>query len=243
MRRMIKLLQYASQFDIPCPSPFCMKVETYLRMTELPFEVVVTPDPRKAPKQKLPVIVDEGETIADSAMILKHLKAKHGDELDGSLTPIQHAMGYLAAKTMEESFYWVMMHDRWLTDSGWDTTKPAFFAELPPIVRSILPGVLRKATRKQCKAQGYGRHTVAEIADIGKADLNAVSTIMGNNDFLLGDKPSSYDATVYAFVGNTVDGPYDAPTTHHARLVDNLVAYCKRMKQTYFADWNPAESA
>jgi hypothetical protein len=37
---MIKLYQFNAAWGLPNPSPFCMKVETYLRMVSLPYEVV-----------------------------------------------------------------------------------------------------------------------------------------------------------------------------------------------------------
>lgn len=57
---MIQLYQFAPAFDLPNASPFCMRLETYLRMAALPFEI-----PRfklqqfqGAPKGKMPYIVD-----------------------------------------------------------------------------------------------------------------------------------------------------------------------------------------
>jgi hypothetical protein len=57
---MIKLHQFAPAFGLPNASPFCMKVETYLRMAGLPYERVNSGDVLRAPKGKLPVIDDDG---------------------------------------------------------------------------------------------------------------------------------------------------------------------------------------
>src|SRR5262249_2576020 len=43
----IKLFQFPRMFGIPNISPFCCKLETWLRMTGISYEVVDTPDPRK----------------------------------------------------------------------------------------------------------------------------------------------------------------------------------------------------
>ena len=37
---MIKLYQFKPAWGLPNPSPFCMKVETYLRMAGLSYEVI-----------------------------------------------------------------------------------------------------------------------------------------------------------------------------------------------------------
>ena len=44
---MIKLFQFPPYWGLPNASPFCMKVETYLRMTGIPYQNVYVRDPRK----------------------------------------------------------------------------------------------------------------------------------------------------------------------------------------------------
>ena len=58
------LFQLPRMFGIPNVSPFCWKLETWLRSRRFPYEVVDAPDPRKAPKGKLPFIEDAGVRIA-----------------------------------------------------------------------------------------------------------------------------------------------------------------------------------
>lgn len=51
---MIKLYQFEPAFGLPNASPFCMKVETYLRMAGLPYEIARNADIRKRRKGKCP---------------------------------------------------------------------------------------------------------------------------------------------------------------------------------------------
>ena len=51
---MIKLYQFAPAFGLPNTSSFCLKLETYLRMVEIPFESVYSNEMGKAPKGKMP---------------------------------------------------------------------------------------------------------------------------------------------------------------------------------------------
>src|SRR5215467_2268822 len=75
---MIKLYQFNPAWGLPNPSPFCMKVETYLRMVGLPYEVVNGAMPFKAPKKKLPYIEDGAQVVADSGFIVDYLKKTYG---------------------------------------------------------------------------------------------------------------------------------------------------------------------
>jgi glutathione S-transferase len=67
----IKLFQFPRMFGIPNISPFCCKLETWLRMTGIPYEVVDTPDPRRGPKAKVPFIIDGNQLLGDSTLIIE----------------------------------------------------------------------------------------------------------------------------------------------------------------------------
>jgi glutathione S-transferase len=73
---MITLYQFAPVWGIPNLSQACVKVETYLRMVDLPYEVRSTV-PMKGPKGKLPFIEDSGKKIADSRFIIEYLRRSY----------------------------------------------------------------------------------------------------------------------------------------------------------------------
>ncbi len=64
------LFTLGGAFGLRNVSPFCLKVEMLLTSLELPFELEVQPDPRKAPKGKLPYIVADGSVIVDSERMI-----------------------------------------------------------------------------------------------------------------------------------------------------------------------------
>jgi glutathione S-transferase len=90
---MVKLYHFKRVWGVPDLSPFCVKVETYLRMADIPYKTSTNYDVRKAPKHKLPVIKFDGQEVADSSLIIDFLKHHFGDPLDASLTVEQHAQG------------------------------------------------------------------------------------------------------------------------------------------------------
>ena len=232
---MIKLHQFAPAFGLPNASPFCMKVETWLRMAGLPYERVNSGDVLRAPKGKLPVIDDDGTRVADSSFIIDHLKARYGDPLDAALTPRQRALAVALQRLFEDSLYWSLLYTRWIDDAGWALTGPAFFGALPAPVRWVLPPLARRGMRAELRGHGMGRHSAAEIHAIGCRDLDAVADLLGEQPFMLGGIPTSIDATAYAFLANVLWAPLDSPLQRHARTRPTLLAYCQRMKVRYFA--------
>ncbi|MCC6750562.1 MAG: glutathione S-transferase family protein [Deltaproteobacteria bacterium] len=233
---MITLYQFPTAWGLPNLSPFCMKVETYLRMVELPYRVVAGLEMRKAPKGKMPYIEDAGRLVADSGFILEYLKERYGDPLDGALSREAWAKGHAVRRLLEEHFYFVAVHQRWIADAGWALVKEAFFSSLPAYLRVVGAPIVRRKMRSMLHAQGVGRHSVPELLHLGKLDLDALAATLGDSEFLLGAAPSSVDATVFAFLANVLWSPVPTELKDHARTHANLVAYTHRMRERYFPE-------
>ena len=231
---MIKLHQFTPAWTLPNASPFCMKVETYLRMVGLSYEVINGELPLRAPKKKLPYIEDGAKVIADSGFILDYLKQTYGDKLDVNLSPADRAVAHALRRLIEESLYWPMLYSRWMEDSIWVEVRRQFFDTLPPVLKQIVSGQVRKGLRKALYVQGMGRHNRDEIYELGKADLSALSTWLGHKRYFMGEAVSSLDATAYAFLANILVPPFDLPLKRHAMSLENLWPYCERMREQYF---------
>ena len=66
---MLELVTLPPAFGLRNVSPFCLKAEMLLTSLELPFTLSEEADPRKAPKGKLPFLIDGDTRIADSELI------------------------------------------------------------------------------------------------------------------------------------------------------------------------------
>lgn len=233
---MIALYQFPSMWGLPNASPFCMKIETYLRMTNLPYEIIHA-DVRKAPKAKLPYIADNGRVVADSGFIVEYLQARYGDTLDAALTPAQRAHALALRRLLEEHLYFATAYARWVALENWRVTKPAYFGFMPPLVRRIVPELIRKRVIRDLYGQGVGRHSTAEIYALGCADISALSDTLDDKPYFMGDAPTSLDASAYATLANILLAPTVSPLKAHAQALPNLVSYVARMQARYF----PAE--
>lgn len=224
---MIELHQFAAVDGVNA-SPFCAKVETYLRLRRIPYRVVVDP-PFKGPKGKLPFIVDGGRTIADSAEILAHLEASRADPLDAGLDDAARTTAHLVRRTLEESLYFAMLFDRWAVDANWPRVRDGFFGMIPSAVRPLVTGLIRRKIIRDLKGQGTGRLTPAEVYRRGVADIAAVAACLGGNDFLVADRPTTIDVTLFAFVDNLLRGGFPGPLYEAARAAPGLVGHHGRM--------------
>ncbi len=231
----IKLYQFPPALGLPNASPFCMKLETYLRMAGLPFESVYTLNLARSPKGKLPYIDDDGTVVADSSLAIEHLKARHGDSLDGWLSPTERAVALAMRRLTEENLYWAMLYARWIDETGWPLTRKAFFGRMPVPLKWFVPHLARRGIRRELSGHGMGRHSPEEIYAIGKTDLTALAEFLGAKPFMMGDRASSLDATAYAFFANIVWVRQETPLKVHLRGHPHVEAYCQRMKARYYA--------
>lgn len=232
---MLTLYQFAPVLGLPNSSPFCMKLETYLRMADLEYRVDTRADVRKAPKGKLPYIEDKGQILADSNLIIEYLKATYGDPLDRQLSASDAAISLAMRRLIEENLYWVLVYSRWIDERNWPQTKAVYFSELPPIIRLLVPEIARKDVSNNLKGHGMGRHTAAEIYQIGAIDLQALSDFLADKPYFLGEQPTTLDASAYASIANILSPALISPLRDKAEQLDNLVAYSHRMSQKYYA--------
>lgn len=233
---MLTLHAPSGGWSLPSLSPFCVKLETWLRMAGLDY-TRVSANPNEAPKGKVPyVTLPDGTKMGDSQLIIDHLTAAHGLQVGAPLSPEQAAIGHAVRRMLEEGTYWCVVHDRWITAAGWAAYRPKFGALLPAAIRWAALPMIRGTVRRQLRAQGTGRHTPDEIARLACTDIDAVAGVMGHRDYLLGPQPSAVDAIVYAALASILDFPVDTAARDHLQAQPTLVAYTARMRARYWAD-------
>jgi len=234
---MITLYRFGPNFGLVDPSPFCIKVELYLRAAGLDYRSECGIEHlRKAPKKKLPYIEDNGNVVADSALIIDYLKATYGNPLDGDLTGEQKAISHAFIKMMDENLYWCLVYDHWLGEEGWPRVRAAFFGGLPFPLRYIVPAVAQKGVRKSLYIHGLGRHNHEEIMHIAIKDLTALSEQLGDRDYFLIDRPTTLDVTAYAFLCGLYSPGLPGDLQQRANRFQNLKGFIERINQQYYPD-------
>ena len=229
---MIVLHQYPAVYGLSSLSPFCIKVETYLTFCRLPYKIVTELNPSRGPKGKMPFIEDKGQIIADSSLIVSYLKKNYSDTLDSDLTPQQHAIGLGIQRLTEEHLYWILLYARWGDEAGFSATKKHFSPMFPFGIGPVVMSLLRKRLIKQGYAQGMLRHSADEIYQFGREDLAAIAQLLNEGKiFLLGQRPTSYDASLYAFLAVICSEPTATPLKVAAMSHNSIGDYIARVKK------------
>jgi glutathione S-transferase len=237
---MITLYGFGSSFGVMDSSPFVVKVDTFMRMAGIPYEVVANSNNlKKAPKGKLPFLIDNNDSkskvVADSQTIIEYLTEKYQVSLDKHLSPEQAAQAYLLTKSLDENLYWCLVYSRWIVEDTWQLVKKEFFDFLPVPLRLVVPGLLRRGVKKNLHAQGIGRHSKNEILAISDKSFAALSTLLGDKNYFFGNTPCHFDATAYSLLCQFITATCDDEFNTKARSYQNLVEYCQRIEQTYYS--------
>ncbi len=219
----------------PNLSPFCAKLECYLRMAGISYKPAAF-GRGESPKGKMPYVKIDGQLLGDSQLIIEELErrlAKDGKHpLDEGLSARDQAIARLVRRTLEEGYYFIGMYARWKTAEGYAIQREEFGKFIPKI---IVP-LIRRDIVKKLHHQGTGRHSYEEASAMGAADLDAVAELLGDRPFLLGEAPRTVDATVFAFLEATLGYPIESELKKHAAAHANLVAYRKRIRDRWWTD-------
>lgn len=239
---MITLHVFGPGFGLPDPSPFVIKADVLLKLSGRPYEKKRA-DVRKAPKGKLPVIVDDGVAVPDSTFIRFHLEDKYGIDFDAGLSPAEKGAAWAVDKLLEDHLYWIEVKNRWMVDSNFDRGPRHFFKIVPAPVRPLVISMVRRRVNRNLWGQGLGRHTDAELLRLGTRGVDAIAQVLGDRPFMMGPKACGVDATAFAFVAGLLCPLFDSKLREHAETLGNLVAYRDRCMKLWYPEIADAAAA
>jgi glutathione S-transferase len=234
MSDLILFIPPGRAWGTPHMSPFCSKLETYLRITETPHQLKAAAMQR-APKGKIPYVSIDGQLMGDSQLIIEKLERTVPRPLDSKLSTRDRAIGHAVRRMLEEGTYFTSVYLRWVTDEGFAAVRPELAKIFPAPLRMLLP-LIRKKVKKATVAQGTGRHSQQEICALAVADWQACADILGDKPYLLGDEPHICDATLYAFLEGILRFPLESEVKVAVAKMPTLVAYRDRMRARWWAE-------
>lgn len=236
----IQLHTTAPVWRMPSNSPACAKLETWFRLAGVEYEIVPL-EFQKAPKGKIPFIIEGGRSLGDSTLIIEQLGRTRGIDLDRGLSPRERGISTAMRRMIKENTYWALYTTRYVMGDNW-----AIYRELiADILAPGAPAEVREQVAKQVKqgidtaahGHGWGRHSVEDATLLCRQDLDALSAVLGDNTWMMGrEHPTTIDATVFGYIGNLVSTPFRDEMSEHARSLTNLVSLCERVRATYFPE-------
>ncbi len=192
-------------------------------------------------KNKSPWITINGKNVADSQLSIEYLKKELNIDANSHLSPREKGIATSVRIMMEEHMYFVGGAEAYVHHGGKHifTHYPPGLLPLPKfMIKILLATLMKREINKMFYYQGIGRHTHEEQQRIGLKELQAVNDVLGDNKFLMGDKPCDEDAAVFGLLSwplccNTDDNFYNI----ELKKFPKLMAYFERIKDAYWKDW------
>merc|ERR1712165_227192 len=242
---MVYLFQYTRSPVIPSISPFCLKLESWLKLHGIKYQNVDHKCKFRSKKGLLPFIELNGEEIADSNMIIETLSKKFEKEMPAELSQDQKNVQHAMIAMVENHLHWTIVYWR---SKDVDNILKGYKLNLQTAIGSKAPASIlnfyfkytfcRKGLKK-VRANGMGVHTAEEIENFGKKDLLTLSEMLGEKEFFFGSEPAMLDLVVFSQVGQLVmvDSEHACPLRDYLEAdCKNLVGLVNRMKDRCWGD-------
>ena len=227
----LTLVTLGGAFGLQNVSPFCLKLEMLMTQLGLDFDMDVQADPRKAPKGKLPFLIADGRTIADSELILEYLNDMTQGRVLAGLSAKDRALGLALTRLVDDHLYWIFVASRWLDDEWFPNIVEGFFHIARRPIRGLVARQARKEVTQTYHLQGLGRHTQAEQEGFARRDLQALQDAVHADGFLFATEPCVYDFAIASFMAGVFDQRPATWMTHVANEFDGLKEYTERVQQ------------
>ena len=236
---MLTVYKFGPAWSLPDASPFVVKLETWLRLANLPYRTE-SGDSRKSPNRKLPYLVDGDRTIADSSLIIDYLKEKYGDRLrDNRLNHVERATARALKSMFESELYFILAYTRWWNEEDFEVYRPSFSgtfqnAGIPRFAQPAVLALIRRQVRGQLEAQGIARYAREDVFAMGRSILESAADLLGDKPYFMGDAISTIDATAYGILSGLLWAPFENPVKSGLLARPNLVQYNERIRDAYW---------
>lgn len=216
-------------FGLPTACPICFPVFIYLKLARFPFRLDFNstyPDSDQIP------YVESGAYVAynnENGGIIERLKQDGVVNLDAEFCSVPE---WISMKVLINS--WLLdaiMYDLWLGSDGSSAFK-IYYSDLPWVIGKALFMKQAFAVKQQL---GISKENVErreeEIYKKAKIAYGALSTTLGEQEFLFEDRPSSLDAFFLGHVFFTIQALPETSVLRSSLLEHgNLVRYAEKHK-------------
>uniref|UniRef100_A0A7I4YBP3 GST C-terminal domain-containing protein n=1 Tax=Haemonchus contortus TaxID=6289 RepID=A0A7I4YBP3_HAECO len=230
----VYLYQFPRIKTIPNLSPYCLKVETFLKINKIPYEVC----PLKMGRSRyglLPFIELNGEHIADSEVIIDRFKDHF--KVKPLASPIDEGIARTIEKTVQHHTAPVVYRFKMVEDpnDGFCSTVLQVIG-CPAVLQSLvlpLAAWFMRVSRRIAAA--IGQFPIEEFKNFLRKDLDTYRDLLGGKKFLFGDEVTSADCALFSQLGAVL---YIPPNNYVKKLLrekyPELTNYCDRVRDTVF---------
>jgi len=138
-------------------------------------------------------------------------------------------------------FYFVLMYLHFKDERGWQEFLPVWkdygaAIGMPSFVFHPALFFARRNVLRDLWGQGTGRYDLETGRRFGRESVTSLADLIGDGPYLLGERPTTYDVTAYAFGASIVQAEFTCPVREHAKRQESLLAYLDRIRERHLTD-------
>ncbi|GMR44903.1 hypothetical protein PMAYCL1PPCAC_15098, partial [Pristionchus mayeri] len=187
-------------------SPFCIKIEAFLRLHTIPFErrdVLVT----KGENGKVPFIELNGEQTADSNIIIAKLAKQfnvqeYENDEDAN---IDHSIDHSICSMADFRTYNLLVHYK-MSCNQKILMRALAAGRVPDVIVDWLAPVVGYLLRSEYHRrinESIGKFTNEQFDELARKDLEVYRGLLGSKRFLFGDRLTTADCTLFGHLAAT----------------------------------------
>jgi glutathione S-transferase len=225
----------------PSFSPYCQKLETFLRVTKLDYKILFAHG-HSSPKGTIPYISfasNSDETLADTFFIIEHFtKANLVPDIDKHLAPLQLAESRAWISYVEVTIR-ALMYTRCIMPSGWAIFNEELFGDVVWPIKHLLGWLVWRQFRASIQPGGMCRHSPKEIKLLLGTFFKSLEIKLAsqNENFLFGSSACVADIVVYSFLACILASKSNPYATAQILEKDTLRAYVARCTRYWFPEY------
>jgi hypothetical protein len=239
----VYLCQFPRSKVIPNLSPFCLKLETWLRIADIPYKNVENfPVTSRSREGTLPFAELNGIEYPDSGFAIRDLSnILKKEALEIHLNDEQRSAAR-AFETLAEQSLWpafLKFRDHYIDELV--SLTPGLFGPLNGLFKFFARNYIFSNTESKIFHNGIGRHSEEDIIRLSQEDLLAISKYLGTKHYITGFKATKVDAALFGVLAQIVYLPFETPQKKYIfQKCLNLREYCDRIRNRYWPDWEDA---
>ncbi|CAJ0604715.1 unnamed protein product [Cylicocyclus nassatus] len=231
----VYLYQFPRSPVVPNLSPFCLKVETFLRANQIKYEVIGSYRQYRSSRGLLPFVELNGQRIEDSQVILWELQRHF--KLEDGLTGTERGTARALERMVDVSTFYALLYDKSVLNAPAFMSRTVSGLPLPGFISNFLAKKFSQTIKKRVNGVlgGLPRENLKELL---RRDIRAIDDVLQDNKFLFGGKMTVTDCAVFAQLATTFYLPY-------RQLITDLLEdefprvrhYLQRIRQHYYPEW------
>ncbi|GAB6031502.1 hypothetical protein CHUAL_009275 [Chamberlinius hualienensis] len=240
----VYLYQFCRSGVSPSVSPYCLKVETWLRVAGIKYENVDHKMKYKSKKGQLPFVEVNGAEIADSDVIIRELSKQFHKDLDENLTREDRILSHALCIMLDHHVSWI--YGWWRGSNPGEFLKEskmnlqqALGSRIPNGLLTFLFKLKLRGKKGAAVSQGIGVHKPEEIYDFGQRDLEKLNEYLGGKPYFFGEEPTVLDCVAFAHLVQilTSQGDKYPLKVFVEEKCPQLKAFVDRIKERFWPDW------